>query len=534
MTSLAELRPAPDAQPWEIDLHPHVYDEAARVQLLAMPGIRWVPDRGAANGRGFYRGPRDAIEIVAAKLEAAGVLRVSGAAPPTMLQPVDGAATWDARLFDYQREGASWVAGMLRNEGAAFLADEMGLGKTAQAIEAIDRVAEDRVPPRLVLCPAVVVDNWERELQKWAIDPGHWHVSSFDKWRTRATGGFAAVVLDEAHKVSNPKAKQTAAVQRTLAASPGCVRLALSGTPMTTEPADLHNALDLLWPKRFGTAWQFQRRYCGGKHVELTDDDGNPLQRNGEPMRPVWQCTGPSNQAELAARLARVMLRRTKAQVGTELPPRTRVISDVTVAASARKADRRAAQLLDGKGALHSLLRETEPLKLAHAEALAREVMAAGSRPLVLTARRSSAKGLAATIGCPCVTGEDAAGKREEMLAGAPVAVATMYAVETGINLVGFDVIIFVGLDWMPSRILQAEARIHRIGQDKPVTIYYCIARGTIDEVIAEKVIQRLVTFAELMGAKGGDEAGLAADLRGDTDEDSLLAAIVAAAKVRK
>lgn len=525
---LATLQPAPPGAPlWEAALRLGGYDEAAKVQLLAMPGVRW--DRGAS----CYRGPREALEIAAATLEAAGVVRLSS----ELQEPDQSQAPWwpDSRLFPYQVEGAGWIRWMLQRERAAFLADEMGLGKTAQAVAAVASLLP-REAPKLVLCPAVVVGNWAKEIAKWTGEIGHvegagWHVYSYDKWRRKVGGSWAAVILDEAHKVSNPGSKQSKAVAAALQASPGALRLALSGTPMTTEPADLWHPLELLWPGRWGKAFNFQKRYCDGRFVTPTNDDGSPVLRNGEPLGPKWQASGCTRQAELAARLRHVMLRRTKAQVGAELPPRTRVINEVSIPAAARKADRRAARLLDGSAALAALLREVEPHKLAHAEALARDVMASGSRPLLLCSRRSSARKLAEALGAPLVTGEDRADRREGILTGAAAGVATIGAVEVGINLVGFDVVIFVGLDWVPSKILQAEARIHRIGQDRPCTIYYLIARGTIDEVIRDRVISRLETFAALTGAAAGDEAGLAGDLRGNESEDDLLAAIVAAAK---
>jgi hypothetical protein len=534
MTVLIELRPAASARPWEADCIPYVYDEASRVQFGAMPGVRWVPSRTAPNGRGFYRGPLEALRIVAATLESAGVVKVTESAElhaAGAAQPV----TPDPRLRGYQADGVSWLAWQLRASGGAMLADEMGLGKTVQAIVALDALAPAGL--RLVLCPAVVVDNWQHEIAKWAIEPERYTIRSFDTWRNiikkgEGRGPWASVILDELHKVSNPKSQQSQAVAATLAGSPLALRLGLTGTPMTTSPADLWHPLELLHSGRWGKAFTFQKRYCGGKFVELTNDDGSPMLRNGEPMKSVWQATGATRQAELAARLGAVMLRRTKAQVGAELPPRTRSIIEVNVAAAARKADRRAALLLDGSGALSSLLREVEPHKLATAEALARDCMASGSRPLLLTTRRSSAALLGEALGCPSVTGEDSQAERRAALQGAPCGVATLYSVEVGVNyLTGYDVIIFCGLDWVPSRILQAESRIHRIGQDNPVTIYYLIAKGTIDEVIRDRVIQRLETFAALTAGGAGDEAGLAGDLKGGGDEESLLAGILSAVK---
>ncbi|MDX1410495.1 MAG: hypothetical protein R3330_20235, partial [Saprospiraceae bacterium] len=114
--------------------------------------------------------------------------------------------------------------------------------------------------------------------------------------------------------------------------------------------------------------------------------------------------------------------------------------------------------------------------------------------------------------------------------AGGGPAAATMHSVTTSIDLVEFDCAIFVGLDYVPSRLLQAEARVHRTGQRRGVTIYYLIGAGTIDEVIQDRVISRLETFAQLTDGAEGDQAELAQHLRGATD-DELIAQIVAQVK---
>ncbi len=541
VTSLLQLRPAPPPLPqWLAEAVPYAYEEAGKVQFAAMPGICWIRDKSTPNGRGFYRGPRDAVELVAATLESAGVCKVRSeisARPVVQCGPLD----FDHRLREYQAGGVAWCRWMLRHTGGALLADEMGLGKTPQAIAALDGFDSMQ---RLVVCPAIVVPHWEAELARWGDPDNGWHVISWDRFARQQSGKteqakdfqaqqWSAAVFDEGHYASNPKAQRTKAAHAWRKAHPEVPTLVLTGTPMSTKPIDLWSILELLWPGRFGSWWDFGRRYCNGHHEDIVNAAGQRITNaEGEPLRPAWKCDGISRPEELRTRLAHCMLRRTKQQVGAELPPRTRVIVPVQVAAAAKRDYRAAAASMAtvmGRGEIGSLLRNVEPHKLDAAEALARDVLAAGSRPLLLTTRRDSAFELGTRLGCPAVTGEDDATDRRAKIADAPAACATLYSVETGINLTGFDCIIFVGLDWVPSKILQGEARIHRIGQDKPCTIYYLIAKGTIDEVIQERVITRLENFNAITGA-AGDELGLAHDLAPET-EDELIAAIVAAVK---
>jgi SNF2 family DNA or RNA helicase len=94
-----------------------------------------------------------------------------------------------------------------------------------------------------------------------------------------------------------------------------------------------------------------------------------------------------------------------------------------------------------------------------------------------------------------------------------------MQSVTTGIDLTCFDSIIMVGLDWLPSTLRQAEDRIHRIGQNFPVTIYYLIGTGTLDEVVRERVINRLEVSGKLLGDGDSD---MITDLSGGSEDDLI------------
>src|SRR5690606_1584453 len=111
--------------------------------------------------------------------------------------------------------------------------------------------------------------------------------------------------------------------------------LMLTGTPMTARPRDLHALLDMLWPGRFGRSWLFQRRYCGGHHELIEHID-----------RQVWVADGASHVDELARRLRHCMLRRTKAEVASDLPALQRIVRSVEMPAKARRDLARAVQLI--------------------------------------------------------------------------------------------------------------------------------------------------------------------------------------------
>jgi SNF2 family DNA or RNA helicase len=96
--------------------------------------------------------------------------------------------------------------------------------------------------------------------------------------------------------------------------------------------------------------------------------------------------------------------------------------------------------------------------------------------------------------------------------------------VTTGIDLVGFDAVILVGLDWLPSKLLQGEARVHRQGQARAVAIWYLIGLETVDEVVRERVLDRLDMWEEILGK---ESTGMSNDLGGGT-ADEILGSLIA------
>jgi SNF2 family DNA or RNA helicase len=551
VTSLLTLRtPAPGTAPgWALDAVPHAYEEAGRQQFLAMPGVKWVRDRTSPTGRGFYRGPFDAIEIVAATLEAARVCIVRREAPHAPW-PVSAAATAIEGLAServlrdlrsYQREGSAWLAWMGRYEGGGLLADDMGIGKSIQAIAA----AAPFDSPIQVVCPAIVRGHWRRQIALWARNGQEWleplsYQGFLNRWKAdeKARADYTAgifsgparqtlpsvglVVADEMHYLANPKSQTSKGFAGWLARhETRPVVFGLTGTPLATGPADLWHQLELIWPGRFGTYFAFTKRYAGGHFAEIEHIG-----------KSVWTLGAPTNVEELAARLARCVLRRTKAQVASELPKRTRVVVEVELPAAARRASQKAAAALDWKGGAFKAnatagLSVVEEHKISAAVELARDAMKSGSRPLVLTTRKDTARQIATALGAALADGDTDNTKREAILRDAPAGVSTIFAVTTGIDLVGYDVVIFVGLSWVPWHLSQAESRLHRIGQEREVTAYYLVGVGTLDEIVRERVIERLEMAGELLGSPTETEF---AEALGGSEED-LLAAIVAAVK---
>lgn len=536
-----------------VEVRPSGFDPAVRDQFRTVPGARWDRDIRA------YIAPEEALESVLNTLEKAKVARV--------IRPQRGgkrdervnyaAPSITATLRPYQNDGIYFLTGTLHAYSAAILADEMGLGKTVQAILATTLRRTAAKPAAIVVCPAIVATHWADEIQKWGGEPSlvwtgkkkpkvalaeafdhvRWLVLSYDMFRRLQSELPIAqtLILDELHYLGHARSQRSKAVREYLSrigrkhlgsGAPATDVIGLTGTPITAWLQALHNPLDLLFPGRFGSWFQFSARYCGGRFEDIVAKNGRPvLDAEGLPRR-AWKADGVSNLDELRARLKPFMLRRTKQDSGIQLPPRIRTTIPVDLPAEARRELRSITSLVRSPDELRRALVGVEAYKLDAAVELAGELTSAGQRVLLFTCRRSHARTLGERLSCPAVTGEDDATERKKLLlSGGNVAVATMFSVTTGIDLTHFDSAIFVGLDWVPSNLLQAEARLHRPGQKKTVNVYFLIGRPSIDEHIRKVVVDRLETFSNVLGAEStANERGLANDLE---DRSDLIGQIV-------
>lgn len=518
-----------------VTVHPRTYAESTRAQFASVPGAKWDADARC------YRAPREVAEIVLGNLEKARAAKVVWSVWDAEPLLANGPVTH--KLRDYQAHGAQWLCDTvlattgIHESGAALLADDLGLGKSAQAIRAacalrgIAAFGARTDEPIAVVCPAVVVPHWRVEIAKWGESTAHtprpkkpiaradWYVLSWDSLRTQGPRLplTSVVIADELHYSSNGRSQRSKAIRAYLDRHK--VRpylIGLSGTPMQTRPRDLFHPLDLLWPGRWGTFFKFTERYCAGRWEEIPGLE-----------KAVWKCDGASRLDELGKRLERLMLRRTKNSVMMELPPRTRVVVPVELGATAVRALGQSVMRQSGatERSLARTLQLIESHKLKATIELARDVAAAGGKPLIFTMTRAAAREIADTLGTAHVTGEHPAARRRDMLLSglehAGCAVATMFSVTEGISLTDFDTAIFCGVDWVPSRLLQAEGRIHRFGQAAPVTIYYMIGLHTADEVIRSTVIERLDHFAAIVG--NADNERSLSEALGDSEDDLLL-----------
>jgi superfamily II DNA or RNA helicase len=231
-----------------------------------------------------------ALELLAARLSGDAIFSADAeTVAASLFEPSDEAlpAALEARLRPYQERGYRWAMANLDAGFGCVLADDMGLGKTVQAIAVIARLAErgQLADGALVVAPAALLTNWERELARFApsLSAARYHgpgrnlgapaqvlvttydTASRDAQRLSAKG-FSLLICDEAQLMKNAEAKRSRGVKSIKAAR----RLALSGTPVENRLEDLRSIFDFVLPGYLGGANEFRRTWR--ERIELDRD----------------------------------------------------------------------------------------------------------------------------------------------------------------------------------------------------------------------------------------------------------------------
>jgi superfamily II DNA or RNA helicase len=486
----------------------------------------------------------------AAKLERLRAAQDSSEAVPSGLQ---------AELRPYQEDGYRWAMRLAQAGFGACLADDMGLGKTIQTLAVL--LARAGNGPALVVAPTSVCGNWLAETRRFAPSLNALPYGEGDRAALVKSAGardvivvsyglmqqareaFAArtwhtLVADEAQLVKNAAAKRSLALFD-LAAD---LRIALSGTPVENRLAELWSIMRFCNPGLLGPFSRFNERFAGP--IERRDPEG----RHRDVQRTLRRLISP------------FVLRRTKAQVLQDLPPRTELVLTIepeppeaahyealrrTALAAAEKA---VASDQPGQAQFHVLAQLTrlrraacDP-RLVNPEAgfagakvrafaeLAAELVANGHKALVfsqfvdfLTLLRVPLD--EAGIRYQYLDGSTPAAERGRRVAAFQAGEGELFLISLkaggyGLNLTAADYVVITDPWWNPAAEDQAMGRAHRIGQPRPVTVYRLVGKGTLEERIVElhhdkRALAEGVLGEQLAGAPPPSAAELISLMRG-------------------
>jgi superfamily II DNA or RNA helicase len=486
-----------------------------------------------------------------------------------------------AELRDYQHAGYRWLMRLAASGFGACLADDMGLGKTLMTLAVLlERAAGGAA---LVVAPTSVCSNWASEAARFApsldvqmygdvgevsdsdneddadkteeapdsarltarrrqvraLGPGQVLVCSYALLQRDADllagREWHSVVLDEAQAIKNAATRRAKAASRLDAG----FRVALTGTPIENRLGELWSIMGFANPGLLGSAEQFNQRFAG------------PIERDGD--------------AQASRRLRRLvapfLLRRTKGEVLTDLPPRTEIVHEVVPG----KRERALLEVLrqqaedsvnrviadgaaPGQSQIHLLAALTKlrraacdprlvapelglvGAKVQEFERLAVELVAGKHKALVfsqftdflaLLRERLDAAGLSYQY----LDGSTPAAERGKRVAAFQQGSGDFFLISLkaggfGLNLTAADYVIIADPWWNPAAEDQASGRAHRIGQLRPVTVYRLVTQGSIeDRIVRLHRSKRELAEGILSGQDGGavmDAGALLALLRGD------------------
>lgn len=418
-------------------------------------------------------------------------------------------------LRDYQQDGFLWMKRLSESGAGALLADDMGLGKTVQTIVLLDSYKNKK--PSLIIVPASLVFNWYDEIKRFApglsphilsdsnreeqvnsLGEGDILITSYGLIQRNnelfTNRNWSNLILDEAQAVKNSMTKRT----KVISTINRDFTLMTTGTPIENHLGELWSLFNILIPGFLGSFENFKTKYK------------DPIEKN--------------NNKEVKERLKKVIspfiLRRTKEEVLTELPPKTEINLMVEMNRDERAfyeaVRERAVEKIennDEKDPRFKVLAELTKLRQASCNPKLldnrskigsgklelfgekiHELIESNHQALVFSQFVGHLKLIADFLDKKGIEyfyldGSVPAKKRKDLVKGfqngeKPLFLISLKAGGSGLNLTAADYIFHMDPWWNPAVEDQASDRAHRIGQERPVTVYRLISAGTIEEQI--------------------------------------------------
>ncbi|PBJ79825.1 DNA helicase [Trypanosoma cruzi cruzi] len=477
-------------------------------------------------------------------------------------QPADVDDVVYSQLRPFQKKGVDFI---IARGGRGMIADDMGLGKTVQALAVAHHYRNEW--PVLIVCPLSLVENWTKELMRFCSIPIG-RIAIFQNSKVRVTDvhsavivpysslksldtqstTFQVVILDESHYIKTVDSKRTVAALKLCRVARRV--LLLSGTPTLSRPIELYPQLQtIMHPSWTPSKSLFAARYCNAFVGRFGVD-----------------YLGHSHMSELHVLLQQFVIRRTKRELGNELPSKIRQLLYVYITPKEKKALEKSVLALrnsfrDGAtlptlGTAVSTMNMTQgtggnlttctpggatatrnmtafDLKIATARAkiaavqdyvksTTEQMVESGQKVIIFAHHQCMMEAIREAVESVqpkqpldyiYITGETPAAQREALTThfrtstNCHVAVLSMHSCGVGHNLTCATMVVFAELDWNPSTHLQCEDRVHRMGQSSACVIKYLLAEGTSDSVIWPMLQTKLnVTHAVLEDSQAGGE----------------------------
>ncbi|NDB51013.1 MAG: DEAD/DEAH box helicase [Nitrosopumilaceae archaeon] len=450
------------------------------------------------------------------------------------LQLANPGKQFKGNLLNFQREGLDFL---LKSAGNALLADEMGLGKTVQTLSYL--ASEQNAFPALIVAPLVTLQNWQREIEKFLMrksrngrlvedeaptstiirvgkseDIGKYdfyiinYELLFKRYKDLAKLGLRTIVCDEVQNLRSKTTQKYHAIKKLAALESVKYRVGLSGTPIYNRGSEIWPIVDILRPGLLGSFREFCEYFC------YINEKGKAivLENKRESLRHMLQ--------------KHVMLRRKKSDVLSELKEKIRYkeIIDSDINYYNKELERIWKKLEDERKeaqtafdastayqrAIQSERQAAGAAKLPHVINFVKNIMEIEESVVVFCHHKSIHSLLHQSLSefkPASIIGGQSDKQRQDSIDSfqngqTKLMIAGLRAGNVGINLTRAKYVIFAELDWSPAIHLQAEDRLHRIGQKNTVFAYYLIGNGTLDEHVARVLVDKSYEIDSIMDNK--------------------------------
>lgn len=422
--------------------------------------------------------------------------------------------------LEHQRTAIEKLVGSKR----FILADDMGLGKTTSTIIA---ALETNIQKVLIICPASLKINWEREIRNYTdrsvyicegknfstehdfVIVNYDIIKNFydlkDKENSPITkGNFDLVIIDEAHYISNPQAQRTKLIN-SFVKDVEYLWL-LTGTPMTSRPINYYNLLNLIESPVAQNWMAYVIRYCQGYQFKA----GN---------RKVWNVNGASNLEELRDRTSRQVLRRLKEDV-LDLPEK--IITPIYLRLKSKKYEELMGEYYEWYNKnpdesksltvqFNKLMKVRQVIaeeKILNTIEVVENILELGKKVIIFTNFTDTLHKIHSHFGKKAVYLDGTCSKAQRQYAvdqfqendKIKVFVGNLQAAGVGITLTAGEAVIFNDLSFVPAHHQQAEDRAYRYGQKNCVSVYYPLFDNTIEGVIYDMLINKKNIIDTVMG----------------------------------
>ncbi len=486
------------------------------------------------------------------KFEPTGVLAglLDNLSDDKSVEPVNEIKDFQGELRPYQAKGVGWLSFLDTWGLGACLADDMGLGKTIQLIAFLLNLKQQKLLTKttLLVCPTSVINNWEREVRKFApklkamihhgdkreqgktfaktVKDKHIVITSYSlvhrDLKTFSAVDWQGIVLDEAQNIKNPSAKQSQAVREISAG----FRIALTGTPVENRLTELWSILDFLNPGFLGNRNFFQKRFAvpiekyGDREslnilrsltqpfiLRRLKTDKNIIQDLPDKQEMNVFCGLSAEQAELYQQLVDNSLEEIEDSEGIK---RRGLILTLLVRL---KQLCNHPELLDKESKTKAVIKATNfsdrSGKLLRLEEMLEEIVDEGDRSLIFTQFSEWGKMLKPYLEAKLkgevlfLYGATSRQARQEMVDrfqnepnGPKIFILSLKAGGTGLNLTRANHVFHVDRWWNPAVENQATDRAFRIGQQRNVQVHKFVCTGTLEERIND-IIESKKELAE-------------------------------------